>query len=160
MVDVGDDEDNDKPRNKSLSSNVLHILERADGTDDDDMPTLTTAYDSDDEDGDNDEDTEEWEESAEEELSRHSSLGCNTGTGNSAVSQPRVAQVRVRFRNLGPEAVPQPVTAVSRVFTVLSVHCQPKSRSVISSYTYFPRALFWNIRSVVFTIPGSILTKY
>src|ERR1700678_1826959 len=56
-------------------------------------------------------------------------LGCNTGTGNSAVSQPRVAQVRVRCRNSGPEAVPQPVTAVSRVFAVLSVHCQ--SRSVI-----------------------------
>jgi hypothetical protein len=72
MVDVGDDEDNDKPRNKSLSSNVLHILERADGTDDDDMPPLATAYDSDDEDVDNDEDPEEWEESAEEELSRHS----------------------------------------------------------------------------------------
>src|ERR1700678_3540047 len=56
-------------------------------------------------------------------------VGCNTGTGNSAVSQPRVAQVRVRCRNSGPEAVPQPVTAVSRVFAVLSVHCQ--SRSVI-----------------------------
>ena len=50
--------------------------------------------------------------------------------GNSAVSQPQVPQVRVRFRNLGPKAVPQPVTAVSRVFAVLSVHCQPKSRSV------------------------------
>ena len=78
MVDVGDDEDLDKPRNKSLSSNVSHILERADGSDnpddesDDDMPTLATAYDSDDEDGDNDEDTEEWEESAGEELSEHS----------------------------------------------------------------------------------------
>jgi len=36
------------------------------------MPTLATAYDSDDEDGDNDEDTEEWEESAGEELSEHS----------------------------------------------------------------------------------------
>src|ERR1700679_88589 len=77
-----------------------------------------------------------------------SSLGCNTGMGNSAVSQPRVPQVRVRFWNSGPEAVPQPVTAVSRVFAVLSVHCQPKSRSVISSYTYFHRTLFWNIRSV------------
>src|ERR1700679_3676409 len=61
-------------------------------------------------------------------------LGCNTGTGNSAVSQPRVAQVRVRFRNSGPEAVPQPVTAVSRVFAVLSVHCQPKSRSVMGCH--------------------------
>src|ERR1700678_95883 len=61
--------------------------------------------------------------------SSHLYLGCNTGTGNSVVSQPRVAQVRVRCRNLGPEAVPQPVTAVSWVFAVLSVHCQ--SRSVI-----------------------------
>jgi hypothetical protein len=49
-------------------------------------------------------------------------LGCNTGTGNSAVSQPRVPRVRVRFRDSGPEAVPQPVTAVSRVFTVLSCY--------------------------------------
>src|ERR1700678_1832209 len=57
-------------------------------------------------------------------------IGCNTGTGNSAVSQQQVPQVRVRFRNLGPEAVPQPVTAVSQVFVVLSVHCRPKSRSV------------------------------
>lgn len=78
MVDVGDDEDLDKPRNKSLSSNVSHILERADGSDnpddegDDDMPGLATDYDSDDEDGDNDEDMEEWEESAGEELSKHS----------------------------------------------------------------------------------------
>src|ERR1700678_3203807 len=61
-------------------------------------------------------------------------LGCNTGTGNSAVSQPRVAQVRVRFWNSGPEAVPQPVTAVSRVFAVLSVHCQPKSSCHIIIY--------------------------
>ena len=53
------------------------------------------------------------------------------GTGNSAVSQPQVPRVRVQFRNSGPEAVPQPVTVVSRVFAVLSVHCQPKSRSVI-----------------------------
>src|ERR1700678_864478 len=60
-----------------------------------------------------------------------SCIGCNTGTGNSAVSQPQVPQVRVWFRNSGPEAVPQPVTAVSRVFVVLSVHCRPKSRSVI-----------------------------
>src|SRR6202522_3426263 len=60
-------------------------------------------------------------------------LGCNTGTGNSAVSQPQVPQVRVRFWNSGPEAVPQPVTAVSWVFAVLSVHCQPKSRSVIAT---------------------------
>ena len=78
MVDVGDDEDLDKPRNKSLSSNVSHILERADGSDnpdddtDEDMPALATAYDSDDEDGDEDEDMAEWEESAEEELSKHS----------------------------------------------------------------------------------------
>src|ERR1700678_4130748 len=47
------------------------------------------------------------------------------------VSQPQVAQVRVQFWNSGPEAVPQPVTTVSRVFAVLSVHCRPKSRSVI-----------------------------
>src|SRR5882724_3203654 len=46
-------------------------------------------------------------------------LGCNMGTGNSAVSQPWVPWVWVRFRNSRPEAVPQPVTAVSRVFTVL-----------------------------------------
>src|SRR5271168_4440410 len=70
-------------------------------------------------------------------LSNMLSLGCNMGMGNSAVSQPRVPQVRVRFWNSGPEAVPQPVTAVSRVFAVLSVHCQPKSRSVILSYNLY-----------------------
>src|ERR1700678_3719717 len=58
------------------------------------------------------------------------------GTGNSAVSQPQVPQVWVRFRNSGPVAVPQPVTAVSRVFAVLSVHCQPKSRSEGSILEY------------------------
>ena len=36
---------------------------------DDNMPGLATAHDSDDEDGDEDEDKEEWEESTEEELS-------------------------------------------------------------------------------------------
>ena len=76
IVDEGDDED--KPQKKSLSSKVSHILERADGSDnpdddtDEDMPALATAYDSDDEDGDEDEDMVEWEESAEEELSKHS----------------------------------------------------------------------------------------
>jgi hypothetical protein len=65
-------------------------------------------------------------------------LGCNTGTGNSAVSQPQVPQVRVRFRNLGPEAVPQPVTAVSRVFAVLSVHCQAVPAKVkVSKHKYW-----------------------
>jgi len=68
MLDEGDDEDNYKPRNKSLSSKVSHILERADGSDnpddgsDEDMPGLAPAYDSDDEDGDEDKDMEEWEE--------------------------------------------------------------------------------------------------
>src|ERR1700678_2665779 len=70
------------------------------------------------------------------------------GTGNSAVSQPQVPQVRVRFRNSGPVAVPQPVTAVSRVFAVLSVHCQPKSRSVISSYTYQGSILEYSFCSI------------
>src|SRR6202522_1833535 len=55
-------------------------------------------------------------------------LGCNTGMGNSAVSQPRVAQVRVQFQNLGPEAISQPVTAVSRVFAVLSVASQSQGQ--------------------------------
>ena len=50
------------------------------------------------------------------------------GTGNSAVSQSRVAQVRVRFQNSGPEAIPQPVTAVSRVFAVLSVASQSQGQ--------------------------------
>jgi hypothetical protein len=49
----------------------------------------------------------------------HTGLGYNTGTGNTAVSQPRVPRVRVRFRNSRPGVTPRPVTAVSQVFAVL-----------------------------------------
>ena len=57
-------------------------------------------------------------------------LGCNMGMGNSVVSQPWVQWVRVWFWNSGPVAVLQPITVVLWVFTVLSVHCRPKSRLV------------------------------
>jgi len=43
-------------------------------------------------------------------------LGCDTGTGCTAVLWSRVSQVRVRFPKSRPEATPRPVTAVSRVF--------------------------------------------
>jgi hypothetical protein len=77
-IEEGGNERNYWPWNKPLSSDVSHILERADGSDnpgddsDEDMPALATAYDSDDEDDHEDEDMEGWEESAEEELSKHS----------------------------------------------------------------------------------------
>jgi len=65
------------------------------------------------------------------------------------VSQPRVAQVWVRFRNSGPEAVPQPVTVVSRVFAVLSVHCQPKSRALRSICNILIQSTFYQRQSLV-----------
>lgn len=64
MIEIDDDED-DPPR-KTLALNVSHILERADGSDDDDMPPL--REDSDDEGGENSDDAEEPEESDEAEL--------------------------------------------------------------------------------------------
>ena len=50
------------------------------------------------------------------------SLGCNMGTGNSAVSQLQVPQVQVQFLNSGPKATPQPIPMVSWVFVMLQAH--------------------------------------
>ncbi|KIJ89736.1 hypothetical protein K443DRAFT_15827 [Laccaria amethystina LaAM-08-1] len=69
-----EDKDNDRQQKKFLSSDALHILERADGSDnpddgdDDDMPGLVTDSDCTDDEGDEDEQMEECKESAEEEL--------------------------------------------------------------------------------------------
>ena len=69
-------------------------------------------------------------------------LGCNTGTGNSTVSQSRVLEVQVQFPNSTPKGTPQPITTVSQVSAVLpSYHQLCKIQSIPNFMTNF--FLFW-----------------
>ena len=64
MIVDEDDDEHDLQSNKCLSSDVSHILERADGSD-------NPGDDSNSDNEGEEQNMEEWEESAEEELSKH-----------------------------------------------------------------------------------------